>query len=232
MRVLVVEDELEIAESLCLGLTEAGIHAQYFLSGPEAIAAIGSGLPYEVAILDVMLGGQIDGYELCRRLKADGVPTAVLMLTARHDVGDRLRGFDVGADDYLAKPFAFEEVLARVRALSRRRIMPALGPDIAVEDVSMDTRARRATAGGNPLVLTMREYDILELFLRNPGQVLTKEQIHDAIWSYETDLESGLVEVYVGRVRRKLRAADSVTTIENTRGVGYRLLATDTPPRT
>ncbi len=181
VRVLVVEDEPEVAGSLARGLAEAGMSVDVALSAEEALDTIRTSLPYDVALLDVNLGGDLDGTDLCRFLRAQAAPTAVLMLTARDDVRDRLAGFDAGADDYLAKPFHFEEVLARVRALSRRQ----QGPQVRVlqsGNLSMDSAARQIMVGGDVVPTTRREYELLELFLRHPGQVLSKEQIHDAVW--------------------------------------------------
>ncbi len=226
MRVLVVEDEPEVAGSLARGLAEAGISVDVALSGGEAIEALRAALAYDVAVLDVMLGGDIDGIALCRHLRLQGAPTAVLMLTARDDVKDRLAGFDAGADDYLAKPFHFEEVLARVRALGRRRIAPQL-EILQAGNLSMDSAARQVMVGGDVVPTTRREYEILELFLRHPAQVLSKEQIHDAVWGDAQTVESGLVEVYAGKVRRKLQAASASVLIETCRGVGYRLISGD-----
>ena len=226
MRVLVVEDEPEVAGSLARGLAEAGISVDVALSGEEAIETLRAGLAYDVAVLDVMLGGDVDGIALCRHLRLQGAPTAVLMLTARDDVKDRLAGFDAGADDYLAKPFHFEEVLARVRALSRRRIAPQLEV-LQAGNLAMDSAARQVTVGGDVVPTTRREYEILELFLRHPAQVLSKEQIHDAVWGDAQTVESGLVEVYAGKVRRKLQEASASVLIETCRGVGYRLISGD-----
>ena len=224
MRVLVVEDEPEVARSLARGLAEAGISVDVALSGEEALETLRSGLAYDVAVLDVMLGGDLDGIGLCRHLRAQGAPTAILMLTARDDVKDRLTGFDAGADDYLAKPFHFEEVLARVRALSRRRITPQLEV-LSAGNLSMDSSARQVMVDGDVLPTTRREYEILELFLRHPAQVLSKEQIHDAVWGDTQTVESGLVEVYAGKVRRKLHDARASVLIETCRGIGYRLIS-------
>jgi len=226
MRVLVVEDEPEVAGSLARGLAEAGVSVDVALSGEEALETLRSGLAYDVAVLDVMLGGDVDGIALCRHLRLHGAPTAILMLTARDDVKDRLAGFDAGADDYLAKPFHFEEVLARVRALSRRRIAPQLEV-LQAGNLSMDSAARQVTVAGDVVPTTRREYEILELFLRHPAQVLSKEQIHDAVWGDAQTVESGLVEVYAGKVRRKLQAASASVLIETCRGVGYRLISGD-----
>jgi two-component system response regulator MprA len=173
-----------------------------------------------------MLGGDLDGIGLCRYLRAQGAPTAILMLTARDDVKDRLTGFDAGADDYLAKPFHFEEVLARVRALSRRRITPQLEV-LSAGNLSMDSAARQVMVDGDVLPTTRREYEILELFLRHPAQVLSKEQIHDAVWGDGQTVESGLVEVYAGKVRRKLHDARASVLIETCRGIGYRLISAE-----
>jgi DNA-binding response OmpR family regulator len=224
--VLVIEDEPEVAGSLSRGLAEAGMSVDIALSGEEAIDTIQASLPYDVTVLDVMLGGALDGVDVCRYLRMHETPTAILMLTARDDVRDRLAGFDAGADDYLAKPFHFEEVLARVRALSRRQH----GPKVRVlqaGNLIMDAAARQVTVGGDLLATTRREYELLELFIRNPGQVLSKEQIHDAVWGDGQTVDSGLVEVYAGKVRRKLQAAGADVVIENCRGVGYRLVSAE-----
>src|SRR4029077_2645960 len=148
MRVLVVEDEPEVAASLARGLAEAGISVDVALSGEEALESLRSGLAYDVAVLDVMLGGDLDGIDLCRHVRLQGAPTSILMLTARDEVKDRLAGFDAGADDYLAKPFHFEEVLARVRALSRRRMAPQIDV-LQAGNLSMDSAARQVSVGGD-----------------------------------------------------------------------------------
>jgi two-component system response regulator MprA len=226
VRVLVVEDEPEVAGSLSRGLAEAGMSVDVALSGEEAVATMRASLAYDVAVLDVMLGGDLDGNDLCRYLRQQRAPTAILMLTARDDVKDRLAGFDAGADDYLAKPFHFEEVLARVRALSRRQ----QGPQARVlqaGNLSMDGAARQVMVGGDVVPTTRREYELLELFLRHPAQVLSKEQIHDAVWGDGQTLDSGLVEVYAGKIRRKLAAARADVAIETCRGIGYRLVSGD-----
>jgi two-component system response regulator MprA len=171
-----------------------------------------------------MLGGNLGGMDLCRNLRLQGAPTAILMLTARDEVKDRLAGFDAGADDYLAKPFHFEEVLARVRALSRRRMAPQIDV-LQAGNLSMDSAARQVSVGGDVIPTTRREYEILELFLRHPAQVLSKEQIHDAVWGDAQTVESGLVEVYAGKVRRKLQAARASVLIETCRGIGYRMIS-------
>jgi len=223
VRVLVVKDEPEVAGSLARGLAEAGMSVDVALSGEEAVDTIRAGLPYDVAVLDVMLGGALDGMDLCRYLRQRAAPTAILMLTARDDVKDRLAGFDAGADDYLAKPFHFEEVLARVRALSRRQLAPELRV-LRAGNLSMDSAARQVMVAGDVVATTRREYELLELFLRHPAQVLSKEQIHDAVWGDGQTIDSGLVEVYAGKIRRKLQAARATVIIETCRGIGYRLI--------
>jgi two-component system, OmpR family, response regulator MprA len=226
VRVLVVEDEPAVAASLARGLAEAGMSVDVALSGDEALQMLRSSLPYGVAVVDVMLGGDLDGMALCRHLRVAGAPTAVLMLTARDDVKDRLAGFDAGADDYLAKPFHFEEVLARVRALSRRQPAPQVNV-LHSGNLSMDIAARQVMVGGDLVPTTRREYELLELFLRHPAQVLSKEQIHDAVWGDGQTVESGLVEVYAGKIRRKLQAARADVVIETCRGIGYRLISAE-----
>ena len=222
MRVLVVEDEPEVAGSLARGLAEAGLSVDVALSGEEAFETVHSGLGYDVAILDVMLGGELDGIDVCRHLRLVGAPTAILMLTARDDVKDRLAGFDAGADDYLAKPFHFEEVLARVRALSRRRVAPQIDV-LQAGNLSMDSAARQVTVGGDLVPTTRREYEILELFLRHPAQVLSKEQIHDAVWGDARFVTPRSVDVYVRRIREKIESdPENPQYLKTVRGAGYR----------
>jgi two-component system, OmpR family, response regulator MprA len=223
VRVLIVEDEVEVANGLARGLREAGMTADVALSAPEAISRTRTGLPYTVAILDVMLGGEIDGLEICRRLRDQQTATSVLMLTARDDIRDRLSGFDAGADDYLAKPFHFDEVLARIRALTRRQSLSPASAVVNIENVQLHDAQRRVTVDDRDVPLTRREYEVLELFMRHPSQVLTKTQIHQSVWGDADTAETGLVDAYASRVRRKLQAAGSQVTVENSRGVGYRL---------
>ena len=219
MRVLVVEDDADIGDAVRRGLEETGILATWTPSAEEALLTVDHGR-FDVIVLDVMLGRGLDGFELCRRLRQRGVPSAVLMLTARDAVPDRVEGLEAGADDYLVKPFAFQELLARVRALARRPAMMS-SPTIDAGGLSLDGAARRVSVHGAEVALSRREFDVLALLARHPGQTLTKEQIGTQVWGWEA--ESGnLVEVYVARLRRKLDDPDGARYITTVRGVGYR----------
>ena len=219
MRILVVEDDPVMGRILEQGLDEAGFSVDLVTSGEEAIAAALT-TPFDAISLDLMIPGE-DGFVVCNRLRRRRIETPVLMLTARDAVGDRVRGLESGADDYLVKPFAFEEYIARLRALTRRHlaersaIMEAAG-------ISLDTRSRTASVGGKPLPLTAKEFAILECFMHNPGRLLDQEQIAQHAWNYELDSESNLVEVYVGRLRRKLVGAGIADPISTVRHAGYR----------
>lgn len=221
MRVLIVDDEADVANGLARGLTEVGMTTDVAHTAEEALLLTGATLPYTVAILDVMLGGTIDGVEVCRRLRKQGVATSILMLTARDDIVDRLKGFDAGADDYLAKPFHFDEVLARVRALERRftEFQPSSAREIG--NVKLLGPQLMVTVDGAELVLTRREFEVFDLFFGHPNQILQKAQIHQAIWGVSETDDSGLVDAYASRIRRKLSKAGAQLTIENRRGVGY-----------
>jgi DNA-binding response OmpR family regulator len=215
--ILIVEDEPEIAGYLRRGLAFEGFSVQVAADGHAAIAAARDRTP-DLVVLDVMLPG-IDGLEVARRLRgASGVP--IIMLTARDAVPDRVAGLDAGADDYLIKPFAFEELLARIRVqLRRQRAEPAamlrFGP------LSIDTGAHEVHIGERRIELTAKEYDLLELFLRHPNHVLTREVIFDRVWGYDFGGESNIIEVYVRYLRQKLEAAGEPRLIHTLRGVGY-----------
>jgi DNA-binding response OmpR family regulator len=222
MRVLVVEDMPRHANRIAEGLRDQGIAVDVAYDGLEADAKLRLN-PYDVVLLDRDLPG-IHGDRLCQIIIRSDDPPMVLMLTAAGGPDDRVKGLALGADDYLAKPFHFEEVLARVRALSRRRVAP-LVQVLQAGNLSMDSAARQVMVGGDVVPTTRREYELLELFLRHPAQVLSKEQIHDAVWGDAQTVESGLVEVYAGKVRRKLQAARASVLIETCRGIGYRLIS-------
>ena len=177
--------------------------------------------PPEVVILDLMLPG-IDGLEVCRRLRAaSNVP--ILMLTARDTVADRVKGLDAGADDYLVKPFAFDELLARIRALFRRHKMEASPEIYEYENVSLNPLTRQVFRDGEEIMLTAKEFDLLSLFMRHPNQVMTREMIYDHIWEYDFGGESNIIEVYVRYLRTKLEAGGKPRLIQTVRGVGYAL---------
>jgi two-component system OmpR family response regulator len=225
MHVLVVEDEIRTAALLRRGLSEAGYSVDVAVDGPEAVWRA-SEFSYDAVVLDVMLPGY-DGVEVCRRLRGLGRWAPVLMLTARGDLAARVRGLDSGADDYLAKPFSFDELFARLRALIRRGApeRPAL---MQCGDLRLDPASRRVWRGEAELVLSPKEFALLELFLRHPGQVLTRTRILEHVWDYSYQGVSNVVDQYVGYLRRKMDRPFGLTQLETVRGVGYRLR--DTPP--
>jgi DNA-binding response OmpR family regulator len=221
MRVLIVEDDRRIAGSLRRGLEEEGFGADLVADGEEAVAAALS-TQFDVVVLDLMLPGGVDGFQVCSALRARRVRTPILMLTARDAVDDRVRGLEAGADDYLVKPFAFRELLARIRALTRRHI-DTRSRLISAGDLAFDTSARQATVAGQPLELTAKEAAIIEYFLHHQGRMLSRSTIEEHVWNYDFDRPSNLVEVYIARIRRKLTAAGLLDPIVTLRGEGYRL---------
>jgi two-component system OmpR family response regulator len=216
MRVLVVEDDPKLAALLGRGLREEGVVTDVTGRGEDALWMAGS-TDYDALVLDVMLPG-IDGFEACARLRADGVATPVLMLTARDGIDDRIAGLDGGADDYLVKPFAFGELLARLRALARRG--PVQRPTVlAVGSLRLDPATRRVWRGDVEIDLTTREFALLEAFMRRPGEALPRFHLLEAAWDGSYENRSNVIDVYVGYLRQKLGR----TTIETVRGHGYRL---------
>jgi two-component system response regulator MprA len=218
-RILVVEDDAKIADLLRRGLAFEGYAVDAAADGEAALAHARDRAP-DVVILDLMLPG-MNGLEVCRRLRA-GSDVPILMLTARGAVADRVKGLDSGADDYLVKPFAFEELLARIRALLRRR-QPAEEQVLHFADLTMDTGTRKVTRGERDIELTAKEFDLLELFLMNPRQVLTRDTLYDRIWGYDFGGESNILEVYVRYLRAKLEAGGEPRLLHTVRGVGYAL---------
>jgi two-component system, OmpR family, response regulator len=225
MRVLVVEDEVRTAALLRRGLSEAGYSVDVAVDGPDAVWRA-SEFSYDAVVLDVMLPGY-DGLEVCRRLRGRGRWAPVLMLTARGDLAARVRGLDSGADDYLAKPFSFDELFARLRALIRRGA-PERPTLVQCGDLRLDPATRRVWRGDIELALSPKEFALLELFLRHPGQVLTRTRILEHVWDYSYDGGSNVIDQYVGYLRRKIDRPFGVTQLETVRGVGYRLR--DAPP--
>jgi two-component system OmpR family response regulator len=222
MRVLVVEDERKLGELLRRGLGEEGYATDLADRGEEALW-MAQAVAYDAIVLDVMLPGA-DGFEICRRLRADGVWSPVLMLTARDAVDDRVSGLDAGADDYLAKPFAFEELLARLRALTRRA--PLERPAVLESgDLRLDPGAHRAWRGDQELDLSAKEFALLELFMRRPGLTLSRTQLLDGAWDMAFESRSNVVDVYVRYLREKIDRPFGRDSIETIRGVGYRLRA-------
>jgi two-component system response regulator MprA len=218
VRVLVVDDEPAVRAALERALRLEGYAVDLAGDGSEALHRLSLGAP-DVVVLDVMMP-RVDGLEVCRRLRASGDRTPVLMLTARDAVQDRVEGLDAGADDYLVKPFALEELHARLRALLRRAGENGEGSTLRFADVTMDTRTREVTRSDRALELTRTEFNLLELFLRNPRQVLTRSLIFDRVWGYDFGPTSNALEVYVGYLRRKLGEPRLIHTV---RGVGYAL---------
>ena len=218
MRVLVVEDELKLVALLREGLRRRGMGVDVATSGEEAVMRA-MATEYDLILLDVMLPGH-DGFEVCRRLRANEVWSPTLMLTALDDVEDRVRGLDSGADDYLSKPFSFDELLARMRALIRRGAPPRPAV-LSAGELQLDPAARRAWRAGGELALTSREFAMLEMFMRHPGEVLTRFELLEHVWDDSYEHRSNVIEVYVGYLRDKLGR----NTIETVRGAGYRLRA-------
>jgi DNA-binding response OmpR family regulator len=222
MRILVVEDNAKLAASLKKGLQQEGYAVDIALDGSDGQRlADGAGEGYDAIVLDRMLPG-VDGMTICRNLRESGSRVPVLILTARGGLQDRVEGLDAGADDYLGKPFAFEELAARIRALLRRPAVP-VAPVLRAGDLEMNTSTREVTVEGRPLSLTAKEFGLLELFLRHPRQVLSRAQITTHLWDQEFDGASNVVEVHIRNVRRKLSQAGDRGRIQTVRGAGYRL---------
>jgi two-component system OmpR family response regulator len=220
MRLLVVEDEPKLASLVARGLREEGYAVDVAERGEDALW-MAHAAPYDAILLDVMLPGA-DGFDVCRRLRKEDVWSPILMLTARDAVGDRVAGLDAGADDYLSKPFAFDELLARVRALVRR--VPAERPTVLeVGSLRLDPAAHRAWRGVNELDLSPKELTLLELFMRSPGKVLSRSQLLDGAWDIAFERRSNIVDVYVRYLRDKIDRPFGAASIETVRGVGYRL---------
>jgi heavy metal response regulator len=222
MRVLVVEDERRIADFVCRGLSEQGYAVDVAYDGDEALQWTDVA-DYDVVILDVMLPVR-DGIEVCRTLRERGLRTPILMLTARDAVEDRVRGLDSGADDYLVKPFAFAELLARLRALTRREPV-ALGTVLRVSDLILDTTTREASRQGMSLELTSKEYALLEYLMRHPNQVLTRTMIAEHVWNYDFDNATNVIDVHIRNLRRKIDDPFPAKLIQTIRGAGYRISA-------
>jgi two-component system, OmpR family, response regulator len=222
VRILVVEDETKLGHLLSRGLREEGYSADLAERGEEALW-MAKAVEYDAILLDVMLPG-LDGFDVCRRLRADGVWSPVLMLTARDAVDDRVTGLDAGADDYLAKPFSFEELLARLRALTRRAPIerPAV---LEAGGLRLDPAAHRAWRGDVELDLSAKEFALLELFMRRPGSVLSRGQLLEGAWDMAFESRSNVVDVYVRYLREKIDRPFGCESIETVRGVGYRLRA-------
>jgi DNA-binding response OmpR family regulator len=222
MRVLIIEDDERLARLVARVLTEDGCAVDTAHDGHTGLELALRGV-YDVAVVDWMLPER-DGPSICRAVRAARQPTALLLLTARGQVEDRVAGLDSGADDYLVKPFAFEELVARVRALGRRfTVVGADAAELRLGELVLDLRARTARRGERALQLTTTEWALLEFLMRHPGQALGRQQILDYVWSYDSEVQPTLVDVYVSYLRAKLNAGGEPDPIATVRGVGYRL---------
>jgi two-component system response regulator MprA len=221
-RLLVVDDEPSVRTALERVLRVEGYEVELAPDGEAALKRLGVGRVPDALILDVLMP-ELDGLVVCRRLREEGNAIPVLMLTARDSIGDRVAGLDAGADDYLVKPFALEELLARVRALLRRRGDDANGGPLEFADLKLDPSTREVTRAGRPIELTRTEFNLLELFLRHPRQVLTRSQILERVWGYDFGPSSNSLDVYIGYLRRKTEGGSEPRLIHTVRGIGYAL---------
>ena len=223
MKILVVDDERAVRESLRRALELEGYEVELASDGEEALGRLALEPPVDAAILDILMPG-IDGLEVCRRVRANQNPIPVLMLTARAEVDNRVAGLDAGADDYLPKPFALAELLARVRALLRRSGNGHVESDVlSFADLELDLGTRGVRRGGRRIELTRTEFSLLELFLRNPRQVLTRSIIFERVWGFDFGPSSNSLDVYIGYLRRKTEDGGATRLIHTVRGVGYAL---------
>lgn len=219
MRILLVDDEQALLRSVARSLRFEGYHVVPASSGEEALEMLPVATP-DAIVLDVMMPG-LDGLATCRALRAAGDRTPVLMLTAKSEVGDRVAGLDAGADDYLVKPFAYEELLARLRALLRRSGGSEADQALTFGPLQLDPAGWQVSAAGQPLELTRTEFALLEILMRHPRQVLTRTQLYDAVWGGELDESSNSLDVYIGYLRRKLEQRTGERLIHTVRGIGY-----------
>jgi DNA-binding response OmpR family regulator len=222
MRILIIEDEEKLAKSLAQGLTRSGYAADYVLDGEsgERRIELYKG-DYDLIILDLMLPGK-SGFEVCRSIRAQGLMTPILVLTARDATDDKVKALDSGGDDYLVKPFSFEELLARVRALLRRP-HEALPGELKVKDIVLKPAEREVYRGGKKIDLTLKEFELLQYLMRNPGKVLNREDIYVHLWDFAANSMSNIIDVHVKNLRKKLGDEGHEKILETIRGVGYRL---------
>jgi two-component system OmpR family response regulator len=220
MRVLIVEDHPKMAGLIRRGLNKEGMATDVASTGEDALWRAGA-TEYDAIVLDLMLPG-IDGFEVCRRLRAEGVWAPILMLTARDAVEDRVTGLDQGADDYLTKPFSYAELLARLRALARRGAVER-PPELRVGDLRLDPARRQVWRGDDEIQLSAKEFSILETFMRRPGEVLSRFQLLEHAWDYDYENRSNVVDSYIRLLRRKIDRPFGADSIETVRGAGYRL---------
>jgi DNA-binding response OmpR family regulator len=223
MHILVVEDERRLANLVRRALEEEGNVVDVSHDGAEGLD-MAEGTQYDLLVLDLMLP-HVDGVEICRRLRASGNDVRILMLTARDAVEDRVQGLEAGADDYLVKPFSFSELLARVKALSRRQVQAQTEEELTSGDLVLDLQRREAKRGEDTIELTAKEFQLLEYLMRNAGHVLTRTQILDHVWGYNFDSFSNVVDIYVHYLRNKIDKGYADPLIKTVRGVGYTLKA-------
>lgn len=220
-KVLLIEDEPQIAGFISRGLRREGYNVLVAADGETGLEMAFGELP-DIIVLDIMLPG-IDGLSVCRQIREGELQTPILMLTAKDAIPDRVAGLEAGADDYLVKPFAFEELIARVRALRRRRAPIESDAPLTFSDLTLNPSTRMARRGDRAIELTAKEYDLLELFMRHPNQVLTRDQIYNRIWGYDFGGESNIIEVYIRYLRSKLEQDSESRLLHTVRGVGYAL---------
>jgi two-component system, OmpR family, response regulator MprA len=221
VKILVVDDERAVRDSLRRALELQGYEVELAEDGAQALARLGANGQPDAVVLDILMPG-IDGLEVCREIRRSGSAVPVLMLTARDAIGDRVEGLDAGADDYLVKPFALEELLARIRALLRRGSASVDGV-LRFDDLELDPQTREVHRGGDRIELTRTEFNLLELFMVNPRQVLTRSIIFERVWGYDFGFASNSLDVYIGYLRRKTEAGGKPRLIHTVRGVGYAL---------
>jgi two-component system response regulator MprA len=224
VKILVVDDERAVRDSLRRALELQGYEVELASDGAEALARLAENGQPDAVVLDILMPG-LDGLDVCRQLRRRGNSVPVLMLTARDAVGDRVEGLDAGADDYVVKPFALEELLARLRALLRRT-SPAVDGVLRFADLELDTGTREVRRGGDRIELTRTEFNLLELFMVNPRQVLTRSIIFERVWGYDFGFASNSLDVYIGYLRRKTEDGGKSRLIHTVRGVGYALRET------
>ena len=220
MKILIVEDEHLIATSIKKGLEQEHYTVDIAFDGLEGYDLAASN-EYDIILLDLMLPG-LDGLSICQKLRAENIHTPILMLTAKSQLDDKVKGFNVGADDYLTKPFAFEELLARIRALSRRP-QQTTSKILTVADLSIDTTNYQVKRGAREIRLSSKEYSLLECLVRHAGQILNKDQIIQYVWSYESDILPNTVEVYIRNLRQKIDQPFKKKLIQTIRGFGYKI---------
>jgi DNA-binding response OmpR family regulator len=221
MRLLVVEDDLRLGPALKKGLEACHYAVDLVKNGEDAMAA-GLAVPYDLVVLDVLLP-HLDGFAVCQRLRAEGKTVPILLLTALDGVDQRVTGLDLGADDYLVKPFAFRELEARVRALLRRDDMQNKTAELRFQDIALDTRTHEVRRGDRRIVLTSKQYALLEFLMRHPHQVMSRTMLAEHVWDYDAEHLSNVIDVYIGYLRRNLCENGEPDVIQTLRGTGYQL---------